>query len=167
MRPTLSVLIAVTIAAIACDRRSEIADNVQKALVQANMRSVQVEVDDEAQVVHLQGTVETMADRTRANEIATAVVGTTGHVRNDLTVEALSGRDPDDVDGRLTDALDVLLDKDPVLRERDVNITVTDGVAIITGEVRTAAEKNRVERIVKRAAGIKGIDNRLQLRDGR
>jgi osmotically-inducible protein OsmY len=127
------------------------------------MNEVRVEVED-ANVVHLQGTVDTMADRTRANEIATAVVGTSGRVLNELTVDTLTHRSEDDIDGRMTDAIDQKLDGDPVLRERDVNITVTNGMVAITGEVRTPDEKRRAQQIVESAAGVKDVVNDLQVR---
>jgi osmotically-inducible protein OsmY len=155
----------LVIAAMACDRGPDTEENVRKALEQANMDAVQVDVDDEARIVHLQGTVGTMADRTRANEIATAVVGTSGRVLNELTVEGLTSRRADDVDGQITDRLDEMLDSDAVLRERDVNIQVTHGMVAITGEVRTAGEKNRVEQLVRAAPGVKDVANALQIRN--
>jgi osmotically-inducible protein OsmY len=167
MSSRLWVTTVLVFGVMACDRGPATADNVRKALDQANIHAVEVEVDDKANIVHLQGTVSTMADRTRAHEIATAVVGTSGRVLNELTVEGLTDRRPDDVDGRITDALDQMLDADPVLRERDVNLEVTDGMVAITGEVRTPAEKNKVERMVKAAPGVKDVANGLQVRDER
>ncbi len=168
MKPVFWAATIALTTAMGCERRPDTAENVRKALEQANMQTVEVAVvDDEAQVVHLQGTVGTLADRTRADEIATAVVGTSGRVLNDLTVEGLTDRRRDDPDGRITDVLDERLDQDAVLRERDVNIRVTDGMVDLTGEVRTAEEKNRAERIVKAAPGVKDVVNGLQIRDER
>ena len=165
MRSSVLVAIALVFAAAsACDRSPDTEENVRKALDQANIETVEVDVDHEANIVHLQGTVGTMADRTRANEIATAVVGTSGRVLNELTVESLNGRTADDFDGQITDRLDEMLDSDPVLRERDVNVDVTNGMVAITGEVRTADEKNRVEQLVKTAPGVKDVANGLQIR---
>lgn len=84
-------LVAAMLSAAACDRDPDTEGNVRKALEEANIDTVEVEVDDDANIVHLQGTVGTLADRTRAEEIATAVVGTSGRVINELTVEALNG----------------------------------------------------------------------------
>jgi osmotically-inducible protein OsmY len=165
MRPVFLVSTAFVFAAIACDRGPNTEENIRKALDQANMNAVQVDVDDEARIVHLQGTVGTMADRTRANEIATAVVGTSGRVLNELTVEGLTSRSADDFDGQITDRLDELLDSDAVLRERDVNLQVIHGMVAITGEVRTADEKNKVEQLVRAAPGVKDVANGLQIRN--
>ena len=165
MRSVFLASMALMFVATACDRGPDTENTVRKALDQANMNAVEVDVDREANIVHLQGTVGTMADRTRANEIATAVVGTSGRVLNELTVEGLTSRSADDFDGQITDRLDEMLDKDPVLRERDVNIQVTNGMVAITGEVRTADEKNTVEQLVKAAPGVKDVANGLQIRD--
>ena len=162
----ISVILALA-AVAACDTGPDTEDSVREALAHANMKAVKVEVDEDANIVHLHGTVNTIADRTRANEIATAVVGTSGRVLNDLTVEGLAGRSADDVDGMTTDAIDAILDRDPVLRERDVVIEVTDGVVAITGEVKSTGERNRAERLVRAAPGVKEVENGLQVGDDR
>lgn len=150
----------------ACDRRPPTEENVRKALDEANIDSVEVHVDGDANIVHLTGTVDTLAERTRAEEIAAATVGTTGRVVNDLTVEALD-EPPDDPDEQLAHTLDGLIDGDAVLRERDVNVHVSGGVVTITGEVRTAAEKARVGRFVRDVPGVAKIDNQLTITNDR
>lgn len=148
---------------IACNGRDDTRENVSKALEQANLTNVAVDVDRDSKIVHLKGTVGTMSDRTRAEEVASAAVGTSGRVLNELTVEGLDSAAAGDVDAELLDRLDRILDNDPVLKERDVNFTVTDGVVSITGEVRSAQEKNRVTQIVKAAPGVKDFANALEI----
>lgn len=149
---------------VACDRRPGTEDNVRQALEQANIQTVQVEVDDKSNVVHLQGIVGTMSDRTRADEIAGAIVGTNGRVLNELTVERLTdGPDATDPDQLLHETLDARLDANPVIRERDVIIDVTDAVVTITGEVKSAEEKQLVHRLVMAVPGVKGVENALQV----
>ena len=60
-----------------------------------------------------------------------------------------------------------MLDADPVLRERDVNLEVANSMVAITGEVRTPAEKAKGGQMVKAAPGVKGVANSLQVRDPR
>lgn len=154
------VATALIVLAAAC-ARTDTEGNVRKALDEANMKSVDVYVNDDS-IVHLTGTVGTLSERTRAEEIASAAVGTTGRVVNELTVEALE-EPPDDPDGQLTHALDRLIDADPVLRERDVNITVASGAVTITGEVRTDAERRRVASLLRGAPGVASLTNQLQI----
>jgi osmotically-inducible protein OsmY len=136
--------------------------NIRKALDEANMDSVQVHVNTDDNVVHLSGTVGTLSDRTRAEEIAAATVGTTGRIVNELTVEALDEQ-PDGPDEQLAHALDRLVDSDPVLRERDVNIAVANGAVTITGEVRTDDERRRVAALLRDAPGVGTLTNQLQI----
>ena len=146
----------------ACSLTSDTESNVRKALDEADIRAVEVHVDSDANVVHLTGTVDTLAERTRAEEIASATIGTSGKVVNELTVQALEAP-PDDPDEQLTSALDGLIDKDRVLRERDVNIAVSDGIVTVSGEVRSAAERDRVTRMLEQAPGVVSVSNQLQI----
>jgi osmotically-inducible protein OsmY len=115
--------------------------------------------------VHLTGTVGTMSDRTRAGEIANAAVGTSGRVMNELTVGALNGGHPDDLDDELEDRLERIVDSDPVLKERDINFDVKGGTVTITGEVRSAEEKDKVGQMVEAAPGVKDVVNQLVVRN--
>jgi osmotically-inducible protein OsmY len=151
------------VAAVACSRPDGTQQNVKRALDDAQIRNVEVAVDEREAVVHLSGTVETLADRTRAEEVANSVVGTTGRVVNDLTIEDFEDDVPDGPDEVLTSALDLLIDGDATLRERDVNVTVRDGAVTIQGEVRTAGERTRAARLVGTAPGVTSITNDLRV----
>jgi osmotically-inducible protein OsmY len=158
-----SVAVCLAIAA-GCGRGPDTRGNVEKALSQANIERVQVEVDDDANVVHLKGSVKSMADRTRAEEVAAAAVGTSGRVLNELTVEGLNAETADDLDDQIEDALDRMLDNDPVLKARDVKFEVNNGMVTVKGEVRTAEEKNRVGELVRSAPGVKDMANALEIK---
>jgi osmotically-inducible protein OsmY len=158
-----AVLFACALA-VACGGDVNHKENVQKALTQANLDHVAVDVDDDADIVHLKGTVGSMSDRTRAEEVAAAAVGTSGRVLNELTVEGLNADTAGDLDDEIQDTLDRTVDNDPVLRERDINFEVANGAVTIKGEVRTAEEKNKIGQIVKAAPGVKDFANALEIR---
>jgi osmotically-inducible protein OsmY len=150
--------------AAACDRQPDTEGNVRRALDQANMQTIAVEVDDGASIVHLKGTVETMGDRTRAGEVAEAAVGTTGRVLNEITVRGLNEDTADDLDDEIADTLDATINKDSALEQRDIEVTVTNGMVAITGEVATAEEKARVDRLARAAPGVKDVANGLEIK---
>lgn len=158
-----SAILLTCVLAIACGGREDTKENVAKALEQANLQHVAVDVDKDSNIVHLKGTVGTMSDRTRAEEVAAAAVGTSGRVLNELTVEGLNTETADDLDDGIEDALDRMVDDDPVLRERDINFEVANGVVTVKGEVRSAKEKNQVTQIVKAAPGVKDFANALEI----
>src|SRR5512138_2903007 len=83
----------------ACHRGPDTEDTLRKALDQANMRSVDLKVDNDEHIVHLKGVVSSLAERSRAEEVAGAVVGTSGRVLNELTVKGLNDKTADDLDG--------------------------------------------------------------------
>ena len=161
------VLVAVAAVAIGCGRAPDTEENVRKALDQANMQAVQVNVDDAANIVHLKGTVDTIGDRTRAEEVASATVGTTGRVLNELTVKGLNDETAGDLDDEIDDVLDRTVDNDPVLKERNIDFRVTNGMVTITGEVASADEKTRVEQLAKAAPGVKDVANGLAIKVSR
>jgi Predicted periplasmic or secreted lipoprotein len=152
--------------ALACHRAPETKDTLRKALDQANMHQVDVKVDNDEHIVHLKGVVGSMADRSRAEEVAGAVVGTSGRVLNELTVKGLNDTTADDLDGDIHKNLDRIIDNDPTLKQRDINFEVTNGMVAIKGEVRSADEKNRVGDMTKAAPGVKDVANGLQIESG-
>jgi osmotically-inducible protein OsmY len=150
-----------------CRRGPDTEGNLRKALDQANMQQVNVKVDDDEHIVHLKGTVNSMADRSRAQEVADAVVGTSGRVLNELTVKGLNDKTAGDLDGDIQKTLDKMIDNDPTLKQRDINFEVVNGMVTIKGEVRNADEKNRVGDMTKAAPGVKDVANGLQIEPGK
>ena len=130
------------------------------------MRHVDIKVDNDEHIVHLKGVVGSMAERSRAEEVADAVVGTSGRVLNEVTVKGLNDTTADDLDGDIHEHLDRMIDNDPVLKQRDINFDVSNGMVAIKGTVRTADEKNRARRYDECRPGCKGRRNGLQIESG-
>ena len=149
-----------------CHRGPDTKENLRKALDQANMQQVGVKVDDDLGIVHLKGTVGSMAERSRAQEVADAVVGTTGHVLNELTVKGLNDATAGDFDRDIQKSVDKMIDNDPTLKQRDINVEVVNGMVTIKGEVRSADEKTRAGEIARAAPGVKDVANGLQIDRG-
>ena len=164
MNGWLAALAVAACAGTGCHRGPDVEGNVRKALDQANMQEVAVKVDGESSIVHLKGTVGSMAVGSRAQEVADAVVGTSGRVLNELTVKGLNDTTADDLDGQIRKGLDKMIDNDPALNQRDVNFEVANGMVTVNGEVRTVDEKNRVGEMTKAAPGVKDVANGLQIK---
>lgn len=166
MRRVLTVSSAVALAcalSLGCSERVDTKGNVEKALSQANVPGVNVDVDDDANIVHLRGTVRSMSDRTRAEEVAAAAVGTSGRVLNELTIAGMNVETADDLDDDIEDALDRMIENDPILKERDISFEVNNGAVTVKGEVRSADEKSRVGQLVQSAPGVKDFVNALEI----
>jgi osmotically-inducible protein OsmY len=86
---TIAAAVAVATVVVGCTRTDETAQLVSQTLEQSSIQGVNVSVDREPRLVHLTGTVETLADRTRAGELAAAIAGTRGRVLNEIQVDGL------------------------------------------------------------------------------
>ena len=138
-----TVLIPLVLAG-ACNRGPDPKEQVSDQLKTANIHDVNVDYDRDAKVVHLKGAVDSAAERARAEQIAERAVGTTGRVANELTVKGVTDRTADDHDGDIRSELKAKVDNDSVLKDRDINFDVNNGVVTIKGDVGTAAEKQKV-----------------------
>jgi osmotically-inducible protein OsmY len=146
-----------------CRRGPDTEENLRKALDQANMQQVSVNVDDDEHIVHLRGTVNSMSDRSRAEEVAGAVVGTSGRVLNELSVKGLNDKTAGALDDDIESTLDKMIDNDPTLKQRHINFEVVNSMVTIKGDVRSADEKNRVGEMAKAAPGVKDVANGLEI----
>lgn len=148
----------------ACDRGPNPEEQVSKALKDAKLDDVKVDWDKEAHVAHLKGTVDQATDRQRAEDVAAAAVGTSGRVLNEVTIRDVNDSSADNLDGDIRSHLKEMVDNDQVLRDRDINFDVNNGVVTVKGEVRTAAEKTKVNDIVRAAPGVKDMANALEIK---
>jgi osmotically-inducible protein OsmY len=164
---SVAVALALALGAGACSNDREVpdpTDRAKQALDDANIKDVNVDWDEEARVAHLKGTVDSTRERERAREVAETAVGTSGKVLNELTVENVNEKTADDMDGRIRTDLKDMIDRDQVLRDRDIDFDVNNGVVTAKGEVRTTAEKTKVSELVKAAPGVKDFANALEIK---
>ena len=165
MRSLAALCVATAFAAItACNTGPNPSEQVLTALKAANLNDVTVEWDSSARIAHLKGTVDKSTDRQRAAEIATATVGTTGTVLNELSIKGLNESTAGSLDGQIKSQLKKMLDNDPILRERDIDFEINNGVVTVKGDVRTADEKNKITELVRAAPGVKDMANALEIK---
>jgi osmotically-inducible protein OsmY len=149
----------------ACSRNAnDPKDRVDKALGDANIKGVHTSYDKDANVVHLQGTVESVDAKQRADQVATGAVGTSGRVLDELKVEGMDEKTASDRDALIRDTLKDGVGKDQVLQDRDINFEVNNGVVTVKGTVRTPAEKEKVTEMVKSTSGVKQMANELEVK---
>ncbi|MGE3955763.1 MAG: BON domain-containing protein [Vicinamibacterales bacterium] len=166
MHTGVAVAFTLALAAGACSDNNvpDPSDRTEQALKDANIPDVNVDWDEDARVAHLTGTVDSARERERAAQVAETAVGTSGRVLNELTINEVNETTADDMDGRIRSDLGDMIDRDQVLRDRDINFDVSNGVVTVKGEVRTTAEKNKVSDLVKAAPGVKDFANALEIK---
>jgi osmotically-inducible protein OsmY len=156
---------ALALTASACNNnRTAPAEQTKRALDQANIKDVKVDWDKDARVEHLKGTVDSSTERQRAEHVAETAVGTSGTVLNELTVKGMDDKHADNMDSQIGHDLKDMINRDQVLRNRDVKFDVNNGVVTVKGDVRTAAEKENVSQMVKSTPAVKDFANELNIK---
>ena len=157
-------VLAAALSAGACNRANDPTKTTETALKESNLGAVKVDWDKEAHVAHLKGTVDTVSERERAEQVATAAVGTSGKVLNEVTVKGMNDKNADDMDGQIKSTLKKMVNDDPTLKDRDISFEVNNGVVTVKGDVQTAAEKDKVSELVRSAPGVKDMANALEIK---
>jgi hyperosmotically inducible protein len=69
-------------------------------------------------------------------------------------------------DATLTAKVKTTLIENPATKARQINVETKDGVVQLNGFVDSIVAKNEAERAAMSIAGVKSVDNNLQVRDG-
>jgi len=160
--PALAIVLALGVTA--CNKGPDPQKQISTALKDAQLNDVKVDWDKDAHIAHLKGTVDQATDKQRAEDVASATVGTSGRVLNEVTVKGINDKIADDMDGGIKSRLKDMIGADNQLKDRDIDFDVNNGVVTVKGNVRSAAEKNRVSQIVKEAPGVKDMANALEIK---
>jgi hyperosmotically inducible periplasmic protein len=159
-----ALAMVLALGATACNRAPNPEDQISKALKDAQLNDVKVDWDKDAHIAHLKGTVDQATDKQRAEDVASAAVGTSGRVLNEVTIKGMNDKVADDLDGGIRTRLKNMVSEDPELKQHDIDFDVNNGVVTVKGSVASAAEKNRVSQIVKNAPGVKDMANALEIK---
>ncbi len=165
MRVPMMLSIGVVAAMVACGpSRPDYQQMANTALDNAGLSDVDTNYDNDANVVHLTGTVATDAERRRAQDVVEQAVAPGAMVANEVTVATNAPAMADNMDGDISDRLDTMVDQDPTLKDADVTFDVNNGVVTIKGHVPTAQAKQRVEDMAKDVPGVKDVVNSLDVK---
>jgi hyperosmotically inducible periplasmic protein len=164
----------MTVAALAlllgCSERSTSADvkgNIEQALNQAGLKSVNVSQDRDKGVITLTGDVLTEADKQRAEEIAKSMAHSSV-VANEIGVRP-SGLESEakKVDASLDAAIEKNLEAVLVGRklDHDIKYSAKNGVVTLSGDVNSIERRNELEQLAASVPNVKQVINELQVKE--
>jgi hyperosmotically inducible periplasmic protein len=160
----LTALFALLALTLACaDNRPDYEGRVNDQLKTANLDDqVKVNWDDNEKTLRLSGEVERAADKTRAEELAQQVVGTSGRVVNEIKVE---GEDYARIDDRIEEQLNRMFEDRTEwdFDGRGVSFDSEQGVVTITGTVESEATKQRIGERARAVDGVKDVVNNVDV----
>jgi hypothetical protein len=136
---------------------------VQDQLKSADIKDVNANWKKDENTLHLTGEVKSATDKSRAEELANQVVGTSGRVVNEVRV---AGDNSDDLDARIEKRLDQMFKEDDQWDRDTTDLTFHSkaGVVTVTGDAPSQDVKNRVTERVRSVDGVKDVVNDLQIK---
>jgi osmotically-inducible protein OsmY len=120
-------------------------------------KDLTVRVDN--QIVFLKGSVDSLAELNRAERLAMGVSGT--RIVDSSLINIRNGHPDSDQDKAIRQAAEQALERYPSLR-RQVNISIHQGQATLTGSVETLKEKLEAHQAVSEIRGIASILNLIE-----
>jgi osmotically-inducible protein OsmY len=168
--PKTVIAVGVLAMAVACGpKQPDYEDMANTALDNAGLADVAPDYDQDANVVHLTGTVATDAERRRAEDVVEQAVAPGAMVANEVTVANATSPETNaatagDMDGSISDRLDTMVDQDQTLENADIDFDVNNGVVTITGNVPTEAARKHVEDMARDVPGVKDVVNSLEVK---
>ena len=164
----------MTLAALAlllgCSERRTSADvkgNIEQALNEAGLKSVNVSQDRDKGVVTLTGDVLTEADKQRAEEIAKSMAHSSV-VANEIGVRP-SGFESEakKVDSNLDAAIEKNLEAALIAKQlnHDIKYSAKNGVVTLSGDVNSIERRNELEQLAASVTNVKQVINELQVKE--
>ena len=140
----VALLTSASVVTACADRdRPDYQARVNDNLKANKLNDVSADWKADEKALHLKGEVEKAADKARAEELAKQVVGTSGRVVNEVTVEGTNAEATDD---RIEEQLDRAFKEDDEWDKDKLDLTFDSkaGVVTITGDAPSDAVKARV-----------------------
>ena len=133
-------------------------DVIAALIAEPGVDAIDVRVEVEDRVVTLYGEVATYVERYLAEQTAGSVAGVAAVV-NRLTYDIVTDR-PDNV---VAEEIENRLRADASIAARLITVVVEDGQVTLAGSVRSAGEKTRAERQAWAVAGVRAVENYLDV----
>jgi hyperosmotically inducible protein len=121
----------------------------------------EIDVDTEAGVVRLAGTVNNADQRREAAELARRTDGVVS-VNNEITLgDKTVGESLDDA--AIVTKVTAKLTADPEVNPFEIDVDSENGVVTLTGEVHTEAQRLEAGKLARKTDGVREVRNRLKV----
>jgi hyperosmotically inducible protein len=164
------IALAFLMLTLACAQRNTSANvkgDIEQALNQAGLKSVNVSQDKDKGVITLTGDVLTEADKQKAEEIAKSMARALV-VANEIGVRP-SGFESEakKVDSNLDSAIEKNFEAVLIGRklDHDIKYSAKNGVITLTGDVNSVEARNEMEQLAASVPNVKQVVNELQVKE--
>lgn len=141
---------------------------VSSALTQKDLGSIQVAQDRDKGVITLSGTVPTLDEKQQAESVAKqaapnyTIADEVAVIAPGTTKETKAG--DSDTDGAIKDNFKAALTKNPNLDKQSISVKSTNGVVVLSGSVKTAADKLGAGKLATAVPNVQQVVNEIDVK---
>jgi hyperosmotically inducible protein len=146
-------------------------DAVNNSLTQNNLGAIHVSQDQSKGVITLTGTVPSDSQKTQAESIAKQAAPNFT-IADEISVVPPQNADAtkaanSDTDDAIEDAFKADLKKHRSLHDQDISAKAKNGAVVLTGNVKTEAQKREAERLAKHVPNVQQVVNEIEVKPGK
>jgi hyperosmotically inducible protein len=146
-------------------------DAVNNSLTQNNLGAIHVAQDRDKGVITLTGTVPSDDQKTQAASIA-KTAAPTYTIANEIAVVPPANADAtksanSDTDNAIEDNFKAELKKHRNLNDQSISVKSKNGAVVLTGSVKTAAQKREAEKLAKGVPNVQQVVNELEVKSNK
>ena len=146
-------------------------DAVNNSLTQNNLGAIHVSQDQDKGVITLTGTVPTDSQKTQAESVAKQAAPNYT-IADEIAVVPPQNADAtkaanSDTDDAIEDSFKAELKKNRSLNDQDISVKSKNGAVVLTGSVKTEAQKREAERLAKHVPNVQQVVNEIEVKPGK
>ncbi|MGC1920255.1 MAG: BON domain-containing protein [Acidobacteriaceae bacterium] len=144
---------------------------VNNSLTQNNLGAIHVSQDQDKGVITLTGTVPSDGQKSQAESIAKQAAPNYT-IADEIAVVPPQNADAtkaanSDTDDAIEDSFKADLKKHRNLDDQDISVTSKNGAVVLTGSVKTEAQKREAERLAKHVPNVQQVMNEIKVKPGK
>jgi hyperosmotically inducible protein len=144
---------------------------VNNSLTENNLGAIHVSQDQGKGVITLTGTVPSDSQKTQAESVAKQAAPNYT-IADEIAVVPPQNADAtkaanSDTDDAIEDSFKADLKKNRNLDDQDISVKSKNGAVVLTGSVKTAAQKREAERLAKHVPNVQQVINELEVKPGK
>jgi hyperosmotically inducible protein len=146
-------------------------DAVNNSLTQNNLGAIHVSQDQDKGVITLTGTLPTDNEKTQAESVARHAAPNYT-IADEIAVVPPQNADAtkaanSDTDDAIEDSFKAGLKKNHSLDDQDISVKAKNGAVVLTGSVKTAAQKRAAASLAKQVPNVQQVVNEIEVKPGK
>jgi hyperosmotically inducible protein len=141
---------------------------VSSSLTQKDLGSIQVSQDRDKGVITLSGTVPTLDEKQQAESVAKQAAPNYTIADEIAVVSPGTAKETKavdkDIDGAIKDNFKAALKKNKKLGKQTITAKSTNGVVVLSGSVKTEADKLEAEKLAKAVPNVQQVVNEIKVK---